>query len=171
MKTEIGHKIKHREKPNDDFYTPVTLSKELVGLVPFEMQDTLLDNAFGKGAFFNQFPQENKKEGYDKAVDFLQEKRKFDWLITNPPYSCLDNWLKKSCEVANKGFAYLLTIHNLTPKRIEACEKAGFFITKIHLCKVFAWYGISAFIVWERNKPSILSYDRVVWRDKGVPKE
>lgn len=153
----FGNQVKN--VVNDDFYTPENIAKKLTLFVPFETQDTLLDNAIGKGAFFNQFPQENKKEGYDKAVDFLQETRKFDWLITNPPYSFLNKWLEKSCKVANKGFAYLLLVHHITPKRLEMCEKYGFHITKIHFLQIKEWFGFTlCFIVWEKNKKSIISY-------------
>ena len=154
MKSVISHKIKHRDKPNDEFYTPKELAEKLFNLVPVESNDTIMDNAYGTGNFYFK--------GL-KSEDFLNDNRNVDWYITNPPYSFLDIWLKKSCD-ANKGFAYLLTIHNLTPRRIEMCEKLGFEITKIHMCKVFKWYGISAFIVWEKNKKGIINYDRIVWK-------
>jgi len=153
MKSNISHKIKHREKPNDEFYTPPELAKKLFDIVPVKKTDIIMDNAFGTGNFYFK--------GL-KSDDFLNDNRIVDWYITNPPYSFLDKWLEKSCN-AKKGFAYLLTIHNLTPRRIEMCEKKGFYITKIFMCKVFKWYGISAFIIWEKNKNGIIDYDRKVW--------
>ena len=36
--------------------------------------------------------------------------------------------------------------------------------TKIHMCKVFKWFGMSVAVVWEKNGKPIISYDRVVWR-------
>jgi hypothetical protein len=154
MKSNISHNIKHRKTPNNEFYTPRDLAKNLFREVPIKENDIVMDNAYGTGNFYFR--------GL-KSKDFLNDNRKVDWYITNPPYSFLDEWLKKSCE-AKKGFAYLLTIHNLTPRRIEMCEKLGFGITKIHLCKVFKWYGISAFIIWEKHKKGIINYDRKVWK-------
>lgn len=153
MNSDIAHKIKHRGVPNDEFMTPVELVKSLILLVPFEENDIIMDNAYGTGNWYSNLPNALF------STDFYNDDR----YITNPPYSHLDKWLEKSCN-ANKGFAYLLGIHNLTPKRIEALELKGFGITKIHLCKVFKWYGISAFIIWQRNKNSIVQYDRIVWR-------
>lgn len=154
MNSATSHKIKHRETPNDEFMTPSELAKKLLALVPVEADDSVLDSAPGEGAFT-----------VDKASpDFFLWNEPVDWIVTNPPYSKVDAYLEHSCEVAKKGFAYLLAFHALTPKRIEACEKAGFYIKRIHLCKVFRWYGISAFVVWGKGGPGLLEYDRVVWR-------
>jgi len=154
MKSNIAHSIKHRTKPNDEFYTPKDLAEKLFKLVPIKEDDIIMDNAYGTGNFYFK--------GL-RSEDFLNDNREVDWYITNPPYSFLDEWLDKSCN-AKKGFAYLLTIHNLTPRRIEMCEKKGLYITKIHMCKVFKWYGISAFIIWERKEKGIIDYDRKVWK-------
>jgi len=164
MKSEIAHKIKHRKIPNNDFFTPEKLAKSLIKLVPIESTDIVCDNAYGKGVFYKNFPDVLVKQFCNEKMDFLKWHTKQTWFITNPPYSNLDKWLEHSCKFAIKGFAYLLGLHNLTPRRIEMCEKMGFGITQIHLCKVFKWFGISAFIVWEKGKQGIIKYDRVVWR-------
>ena len=153
MKPQIAHKIKHRAEPNNEFVTPRELASKLFNLV--SPRGSVLDNAYGAGNFFFRG---------DFSTDFYSVKKKYDWLITNPPYSNLDKWLEHSCKISRKGFAYLLGINNLTAKRIEACEKEGFYITKIHLCKVFKWFGMSAFVVWEKDKKGIINYDRKVWR-------
>ncbi len=129
--------------------------------------DVVLDCAKGSGAFYNNYPDNIVKEWCEikKKISFLKKVNKVDWIITNPPYSNLDKWLEHSCYICRKGFAYLIALQNLTPKRIELCEKRGFKIIHIHLCKVFEWYGISAFVVFEKTiNESILSYDRIVWR-------
>ena len=164
MKSQIAHNIKHRDKPNDEFITPPELAKELIKLVPFKKLDIICDNAYGTGSFYKNFPKDTINQACKK--DFFEYKAKQNWFITNPPYSKLDEWLKHSCELSTKGFAYLFGLHNLTPRRIEMCEKAGFKITYMHLCKVFKWFGISAFIIWEKgqNKEVKLTYDRIVWR-------
>ncbi|MDD5014626.1 MAG: N-6 DNA methylase [Atribacterota bacterium] len=161
MKSQIAHNIKHREIANDEFFTPPKLTKLLIGLVPLKKGEIILDPAKGQGVFFNSFPKDTINQATD---DFFNFTKKQHWLITNPPYSKIDEWLKHSCEISTKGFAYLLGLHNLTPRRIEMCEKMGFGITKIHLCKVFKWFGISAFIIWQKNKKGIIKYNRKVWR-------
>jgi hypothetical protein len=161
-----GHKIKYRSVHQDKFYTPIELASFLVPLVPIEETDTLFDPFKGKGAFFNCFPK-----GHDRGWAEIDEGRNFfdyigtwDWLISNPPYSCLDDVLGKSCMVAQKGFAYLLLGHALTPRRLEMIERLGFGLTKIHMSKVFKWYGISMFCVFEKGKKHIIDFDRKVWK-------
>lgn len=164
--SKIAHDIKHRKVANDEFYTPDDLVKFLISLCPFHGRDSLLDPAYGKGAFYDAFPKDREVSYLTKKDDFLHHDEKYDWLITNPPYSLVDDWLEHSCDVANKGFAYLLGLHNLTPRRMEICEKRGFYISKIHICKVFKWYGISAFVVWEKSaekRKVEMTYDRKVW--------
>jgi type I restriction-modification system DNA methylase subunit len=161
MNSKIAHKIKHREIPNDEFFTPPKLAQKLIELVPLKRFDIVLDPARGSGNFFNNFPDYTVNQATN---DFFNFTKKQNWLITNPPYSKLDEWLKHSCEIATKGFAYLFGLHNLTPKRLEMCEKMGFGITKIYLCKVFKWFGISAFIIWQKRKRGIIDYDRIVWK-------
>jgi hypothetical protein len=47
---------------------------------------------------------------------------------------------------------------------MEYMESQGYYITKLHMCKVFKWFGMSLIVVWEKGGKSILSYDRKVWR-------
>ncbi len=162
-----GHKIKYRSKSQDKFYTPVELATLLIGLVPITIGDTLCDPFRGRGAFFDNFPKGHQKNWaeIDDGRDFFDlPEKSYDWLISNPPYSNLDEVIEKSVKVARKGFAYLLLGHAITPKRLEAIKIAGFGLTKIHLSKVFKWYGISTFCVFEKGKSNLLEYDRKVWR-------
>lgn len=163
-----GHKIKYRLKPQDRFYTPPDLAASLVPLVePIWRSHTLFDPFRGQGAFYDNFPK-GHVTGWteiDDGTDFFDTPQsQWDWLISNPPYSNLDEVLEHSCRVAKVGFAYLLLGHALTPRRLERIGQLGFGLTSIHLCKVFKWYGISAFCVFEKGKPHILGFDRKVWR-------
>lgn len=60
MKSEISHNIKHRKNPNDEFYTPIELIKELLMHTPFIAKDKLLDSAYGTGNFYKNFPTYTK---------------------------------------------------------------------------------------------------------------
>ena len=76
----------------------------------------------------------------------------------------IDAVLKKSILLNPRIISYLIGVNNLTPRRIEYMEKAGYFITKLHLLKVYEWYGMSYIVEWEKNKKPIINYDRVVWK-------
>jgi hypothetical protein len=166
--SSINHKIKHREKANDKFYTPLELAIELIKLVPLKKGDTVLDSAKGDGAFYDHFPSYVTKDycEIDLGKDFFEYKKKVDWIITNPPFSKIDNWLDHTFRIAKKGFAFVFGLHNLTPRRIEKCNKRNFYITKLHCFKVFEWFGITCFFVCEKDKSeeNIITYNRKVWR-------
>ena len=159
----VGHSIKHRENPNDVIYTPRELASELVREVPFSPGETLLDPFRGGGAFFDYMPGAEWCE-VAEGRDFFEWTDPMDWCISNPPWSMVDRVLEHTCEISRKGFAYLLANHGLTPRRLEIVEAAGFGLTKMRLSKVFKWYGIAAFCVFQRDAASIIAYDRVVWR-------
>jgi len=161
-----GHKIKYRLSPQDKFYTPPELASSLVPIVPASRSDSFFDPFRGKGAFYDAFTgHESGWAELDEGLDFFDTPpNQWDWLISNPPYSNLDDVLEASCSIAKKGFAYLLLGHALTPRRLERIGELGFGLTSIHLCKVFKWYGISAFCVFEKGKKHIINYDRKVWR-------
>ena len=72
--------------------------------------------------------------------------------------------LEKSVELKPRVISYLIGVNNLTAKRMEYMENNGYYITKIHICKVFKWYGMSMIVVWEKDKKPIMSYDRIVWK-------
>lgn len=160
----VGHSIKHRENPNDVIYTPRELAAELVREVPFGPGETLLDPFRGGGAFFDHMPGAEWCE-IAEGRDFFEWADPVDWCISNPPWSMVDRVLEHTCEISRKGFAYLLANHGLTPRRLEIVEAAGFGLTKMRLSKVFKWYGIAAFCVFQRDAKSIVGYDRTVWRE------
>ncbi len=159
MNSQLAHSIKHRNYANDEFMTPIGLANYLAKLIPFGNSDVILEPCAGKGAFLNAIPQ-----SFTIDRDFLDYNENVDWIVTNPPYSELDKWLEHCFGLARKGVALLLNTHSITPRRLEMANKAGFGLTVIHICKVFHWFGISAFCVWQRDEADAISYDRTVWR-------
>ena len=159
MNSNITHNIKHRQYANDEFMTPLELAKSLSLLLPNLEGKLIIEPCPGQGAFIQTVPG---IIGLNQ--DFYTFNLPVNWIITNPPYSDLNHWLKHSFELATDGVALLVGLLNITPKRMELANSHNFGLTQIHLCKVFHWFGISAFCIWERGKSDIVSYDRVVWR-------
>jgi hypothetical protein len=168
--SETSHKINQRDEPDDDFYTPIELAKKCIDMTPLKDGDLVLDSAKGHGAFYNNYPDFVEKDycEIEEGIDFLEYDKEVDWIVTNPPYSDLDTWYKKSAEITRKGVAYLFHLHNITPRRIEMMEERGFGLDHIHMCKVKQWYGMSAFTIFRRGVDHCISYDRNVWR---VPRD
>lgn len=165
--SSVGHAIRWDRRgggERDDFATPDALARTCVGMVPITPADTACDPFRGGGAFHRNLPVGSGWFEIKDGRDFFASDTAYDWLVSNPPYSRIDDVLSRSADVSVKGFGYLLAAHAVTPRRIEAMESAGFGLAIIHLCKVFRWYGMSAFCLWLRGAKSVVTYDRTVWR-------
>lgn len=164
-KSITSHNIRQREIPNDVFITPLKLAKYNIDMIEYNEDEIWYDPFKNNGSYYNQFPNENKKwSEILEERDFFTFDEKVDIICSNPPYSMINKVLEKSVELKPRIISYLININNLTPKRLEYMENNGYYITKIHMCKVFKWYGMSMIVVWERDKKAIISFDRVIWR-------
>ena len=159
--------LKDKENPNDKKMTPRNLALKLINMTPIKPGDILLDGFSGKDSFYSQYPNNVKKYWceIDKGRDFFKWNKKVDWVgPTNPPYSKIKQVLEHSCKIANKGIALLIGIINIGPNRIKMLEDYGFGITHFHICNVTGWFGKSLFLIAEKGKPSIISYDTEYWK-------
>jgi len=165
MSSSISHNIKNRETPNDVFITPIELAKQHINMIDLKENEIWLDPFKNSGVYYNNFPTNNKLwcEILEEK-DFFEFNEKVDVICSNPPYSLMDKVLEKSISLKPRVISYLIGVGNLTTRRIEMMEKAGYGITKLHMCKVYKWYGMSFIVVFELNKDSIMSYDRTVWK-------
>lgn len=68
----------------------------------YNPQGTILEPCRGTGIFYNLMDP-NKRDWCEisEGVDFFDYSKKVDWIITNPPFSIFDDFLKKSFEVAD----------------------------------------------------------------------
>ena len=165
MKSSISTSIKKREIPNDIFITPIQLAKINIDMIEYNIEDIWYDPFKNNGSYYNQFPNDNKKwSEILENKDFFQFNEKIDIICSNPPYSIIDKVLEKSVELKPRVISYLIGINNLTPKRMEYMESKGYYITKLHICKVFKWYGMSVIVLWEKDKKSIINFDRILWK-------
>lgn len=162
----INRTIKKRETANDIFITPLALAKTHIDAIKSNPEDIWLDPFKNSGSYYNQFPSETKRwceilEG----KDFFEFHEPIDVICSNPPYSIMDEVLNKSIELNPRVISYLIGINNLTARRMERMENAGYKIVYLRLTKVFKWFGMSAIVVWEKTaNNSIVSFDRIVWK-------
>lgn len=162
--------LKDKENPNDKVMTPDGLALKLIEMTPLKQGDIVLDGFSGKDAFYSQYPSSVTKKWceIDKGRDFFKWDKQVDWVgPTNPPYSKIKKVLEHSCQIADKGIAFLIGVMNMGPGRIKMLEDNGFGITRFHLCNVKGWFGKSLFFVAEKGKKSIISYDTGYWSMPG----
>jgi hypothetical protein len=157
---KIANKIRNRENPKDVFYTPEVLAKKHINMIESNSEEIWYDDSKGKGAYYNNFPTDNKKYSeIDEGKDLFDFNEKVDIICTNPPYSLLNKILEKSVSLQPRVISYLIGQQNLTPHRLQYMKDNGYGLVKLHLCKVRGFFGYSAICVWERGKDDVISYE------------
>mgnify|MGYP003627581864 FL=1 len=165
MSSTSSHAIKNRTNAKDVFITPKALALMHITTIPSEYTDGIwLDPCANSNNYYDQFPSETKNRcELLEGTNFLEYNEPVDVICSNPPYSILDDWFKHTISLKPKCFSYLIGIGNLTARRIEWCEKAGYGLTTMKMLKVKEWYGMSIIVVFEKDKKSIMTIDRKVW--------
>lgn len=118
--------------PKDKVYTPDELAKEIITKIDnkFGLFGTILDPCKGKGAFYSNYPDKCKKDycEIDEGKDFLEldETKHYDWIISNPPYSCYNLFHEKAMKICD-NIVWLIPINKLSSssKRVADLAKWG----------------------------------------------
>ena len=86
---------------NDVVMTPESTAKWIIDY--FSPEGAILEPCKGTGAFYNQFPEGQITDWCEisEGRDFFDYTNKVDWIITNPPFSIFDIFLKHSFEIAD----------------------------------------------------------------------
>lgn len=118
---------------NDRVYTPRPLAKRIID--HFRPTGYICDPCKGEGAFYDQITTHTHKvwREIDLGSDFLTESLpwRFDWIITNPPWSQFRAFLQKSMEVADNVVFLALLNAWFMRARVADMRKAGFGIVEV----------------------------------------
>ncbi len=155
--------------------TPELLAKELIKFVPLEPNDKVLEPFKGEGAFYNNLPDNIKKDfcEIEEGKDYKEYNNEIDWIISNPPF-CFDykpdgkkrenayfKTLSHFSTKVNKGIAYLSNdrcFSSLTPKRMKELNDNGLYIHKIIVCSVKKWRGRYYFIIFKKQENKFIDF-------------
>jgi len=160
MNSSVGNKIKNNKDKKDRVkkdivYTPDEVAQDCIKYtLPFlNDEDILLEPFTGKDAFYNNFPKQNKKEWceIERGRDYLDSVIECDWVITNPPYSIINDILPKLFE-CKKGFCLLVNNLTITPPRLQKINEAGFYISLIYFFQVNGWFGRQFYYIFEKRE-------------------
>jgi len=115
----------------DIVMTPEWLAKEIIEY--FSPSGIILDPCRGQGAFYDNYPGDNNEWcELGEGKDFLTYNTKVDWIITNPPWSKMQQFLLHGMKIAD-NIVYLTTInHYTTKKRIRDMRENNFAIKEIY---------------------------------------
>ena len=99
----------HAPVEKDVVYTPAWLAELVVN--HFNPTGRCLDPCKGDGAFHRLLPAAEWCE-IAEGRDFFSWDKHVDWIIGNPPYSCLLGWIRHSFKIA-ENVVYLMPLHRV----------------------------------------------------------
>lgn len=125
-----GFVPKSNEPEKDLVMTPHWLALDILN--HFHVNGSYLDPCKGDGAFFDQCSAQTKDWcELSLGRDFMEYNGKVDWIVTNPPWSKMRDFLAKGMEVSD-NIVYLTTInHYTTKRRMRDMRNMGFGICEI----------------------------------------
>lgn len=106
--------------PRDFYQTPFSVTEQFLNQhTEFDLNRTVLEPCCGNGAIYQvltQYFKTNKIDTNDLFLpggyDFLKYNgKKYDYIITNPPFSLADEIVQKCKQIAKKQFALLHDNH------------------------------------------------------------
>ena len=115
----------------DIVMTPEWLAKEIIE--HFKPSGVILDPCRGEGVFYSNFPGDNNEWcELGEDVDFLTYNKKVNWIVTNPPWSKMQQFLFHGMKISD-NIVYLTTSnHYTTKKRIRDMRENDFAIKEIY---------------------------------------
>lgn len=139
-----------RKSKSDEFETPYSMTEQLLENEKFDYENKdCLECASGNNAIVNvlsKYFEQNSLIYYDikHNIDFFKEYKKYDYIITNPPYSYWDEFVKKAKDISTKKFAFLGRLefltgidrfkNNLYYDSDYPLTKIYLFVRKVNLC-------------------------------------
>ena len=102
----FGLKTESTGNPNDVVFTQDHIARDIVRY--FKPTGRMLDPCCGNGAFLKYMPGADWCE-ITKGKDFFEWKDPVDWIVSNPPYSIIEDWMTHSMKVAD-DIVYLIPL-------------------------------------------------------------
>lgn len=128
-------KPKHHHSDRDRIFTPELVVKQLIDKIPYSEGDTWCDPCYGHGVFYRNFPvvtapfaPEHAFYEIDMGKDYLLSTEKYDWVVTNIPFSQPKEFIFKMAENCSKGFGILCLANSMTATRLKNLEKMGLYL-------------------------------------------
>lgn len=118
-------------KSEDAVMTPLWLAEKIVN--HYKPTGEILEPCKGQGAFMKFLPENTQWCEITEGKDFLLYEGKVSWIITNPPWSKIRDFLRKGFEVSD-NLVYLFTINHMwTKARLRMMKESSFGLKEIIL--------------------------------------
>lgn len=114
----MGKDYLARKSDHDNYETPYSLTEELMKLGLFDFNKQFCECACGKLAIVKVLEKytnnilyfdKNIKYGWLGKVNFLDKQlwQKYNYIITNPPFSLFDEFVMRAKEIAKEKIAFI----------------------------------------------------------------
>jgi hypothetical protein len=114
---------------NDVVYTPDDLALDIVN--HFKPTGKILEPCKGGGAFLRVMPSADWCE-IQEGKDFLTVDGKWDWIVTNPPWSLIRPFMVKSMQVSD-NIVFLCLVNAMFMKaRMRDMKEYGFGLKELY---------------------------------------
>jgi hypothetical protein len=95
-----------KSNPDDAVMTPEWAAKDIVDY--FKPSGRILDPCRGGGSFWKQMPGADWCE-ISEGRDFFEWRERVDWIVSNPPFSDLHDWMLHSLQIS-ENIVYLIPL-------------------------------------------------------------
>jgi hypothetical protein len=151
-------------------YTPDETCEKIIKYLNLDPNKSYLEPFSGNHNIFKLLPENKEYCEIQEGKDFFLCTKKYDCIITNPPYKdfltnkknivveCFD----KCFEIANEKCVFLINLNmfnSLTPLRLNKWLKIGWDITDIFILNIPKWWGRYYLITFEKNKCGIIKWE------------
>lgn len=164
----VGFVPKTNSPEKDLVMTPSWLAKDI--LAHFDLAGKYLDPCKGDGAFFDNCLLSDKDYcELSEGIDFMDYEGKADWIVTNPPWSKMRDFLVKGMQVAD-NVVYLTTInHYTTKRRMRDIREMGFGLPEIYCVPTpeKPWPSLGFQLAAVHIKKFYQGDTKITWHEKG----
>lgn len=102
------------ENPRDVVYTPSFVSKQIIEFI--NPKGSILDPCKGDGSFYNLLDNADYCE-IQEGKDFFECKKRYDWIIGNPPYSLFEEFLRHSMHLSD-NVSFLVPVNKVFQRQV-----------------------------------------------------
>jgi len=150
-------------------YTPDHICEKMINYLNLDSEKSYCEPFSGNHNIFKLLPKNKEYYEIQEGKDFFQCDKKYDIIITNPPYkdfhtnrkNMLIDCLNKCFEVANEKCVFLVNhnmLNSLTPIRLEKWKEKKWGITDVCIINIPKWYGRYYILTFEKNKKSMVNW-------------
>tara|TARA_R110000737_G_scaffold235931_1_gene248489 strand:+ start:1878 stop:2357 length:480 start_codon:yes stop_codon:yes gene_type:complete len=150
-------------------YTPDETCEMIVQYLNLDETKSYCEPFSGNHNIFNLLPENKEYFEIQEGKDFFTCSKKYDVIITNPPYrdyqtdrkNMVIDCFEKCFDVANEKCVFLVNnkmFNSLTPARLQKWANIKWFITDICIINIPKWYGRYYIMTFEYDKEPLINW-------------